>query len=77
LLYVAGYSAAALLAILFAIPFSLRLRIYKDSGRWSNLPQALYHEHLELFLGNACLGNVFNRLGVLATRKWSGRIHPD
>jgi hypothetical protein len=56
---VAGYSAAALLAILFAIPFSLRLRIYKDSGRWSSLPQALYHEHLELFLGNACLGNMF------------------
>jgi hypothetical protein len=42
---------------LFAIPFCLRLRIYKDSGMWSNLTQAFYHEHLELFLGNACLGN--------------------
>jgi hypothetical protein len=55
---VAGYSAAALLAILLAIPFSARLTIYKDAGRWSSLPQALYHEHLELFLGNACLGNL-------------------
>jgi hypothetical protein len=52
---------------LFAIPFSLRLRIYKDSGRWNNLPQAFYHEHLELFLGNACLGNLL-RVSTLTAK---------
>ena len=64
---VAGYSAAALLAILFAIPFGLRVLIHKESGRWSNLPQAFYHVHLELFLGNACLGKLaFSFLWCLA-----------
>ena len=52
-----GYAAAALLAILFCIPFALRVLIHKENGRWSNWPQAFYHAHLELFLGNACLGN--------------------
>lgn len=52
----AGYSAAALLAIVFAIPFALRVLIHKESGRWNNFPQAFYHAHLELFLGNGCLG---------------------
>lgn len=54
----AGYSAAALLAILFAIPFALRVLIHKETGRWSNFPQAFYHAHLELFLGNGCLGKL-------------------
>lgn len=52
----AGYSAAALLAILFCIPFALRVLIHKETGGWSNWPQAFYHAHLELFLGNGCLG---------------------
>lgn len=73
-LHVSGYSAAALLAILFAIPFSLRLRIYKDSGRWSNLPQAFYHEHLELFLGNACLGKLL-RVSTLRAKTQLYIVH--
>jgi len=55
-LSVAGYSAAALLAILFCIPFALRVLIHKETGGWSNWLQAFYHAHLELFLGNGCLG---------------------
>ncbi|XP_021939603.1 probable G-protein coupled receptor AH9.1 isoform X3 [Zootermopsis nevadensis] len=71
-----GYSAAALLAILFAIPFCLRLRIYKDSGRWNNLPQAFYHEHLELFLGNACLGVGVMMLLALTVERYISVCHP-
>lgn len=52
----AGYSAAALLAIIFAIPFGMRMLIHRDSGRWRNFGTAFYHAHLELFLGNGCLG---------------------
>ncbi|GLV45633.1 uncharacterized protein CBL_02652 [Carabus blaptoides fortunei] len=55
-IYMRGYSAAALLAILFAIPFAWRVLIHKETGRWSNFPQAFYHAHLELFFGNGCLG---------------------
>lgn len=53
---VSGYSAAALLAIIFAIPFGMRMLIHRDSGRWRNFGQAFYSAHLELFLGNGCLG---------------------
>jgi len=56
---VSGYAAASLLAILFAIPFGLRVVSRREAGQWSSLPQAFYHAHLELFLGNACLGKFF------------------
>lgn len=54
-----GYSASALLAIIFAIPFGRRLLTQEDYGRWKHLGEALYTAHFELFLGNACLGKVF------------------
>lgn len=52
----AGYSASALLAIIFAIPFGLRLLGHHDSGRWQHFGEAFYTAYFELFLGNACLG---------------------
>ncbi|CAB3362213.1 Hypothetical predicted protein [Cloeon dipterum] len=55
-IFMRGYAAASLLAILFAIPFGLRVVSRREAGQWSSLPQAFYHAHLELFLGNACLG---------------------
>ncbi|KAF7988446.1 hypothetical protein HCN44_001019 [Aphidius gifuensis] len=55
-IYMRGYSAAALLAIIFFIPFALRVLIHKDTGQWNSWPPAFYHAHFELFLGNACLG---------------------
>jgi hypothetical protein len=51
-----GYSASALLAIIFAIPFGLRLLDHHDSGRWQHFGEAFYTAYFELFLGNACLG---------------------
>lgn len=51
-----GYSASALLAIIFAIPFGRRLLAHEDYERWRHLGEAFYATHLELFLGNACLG---------------------
>ncbi|GLH08686.1 Putative G-protein coupled receptor [Gryllus bimaculatus] len=52
----ARYAAASLLAIAFAIPFGVRVLVHRETGRWTSRAQAFYHAHLELFLGNACLG---------------------
>ena len=54
--FLTGYSASALLAIIFAIPFGRRLLNQEDNGRWKHLGEAFYTAHFELFLGNACLG---------------------
>ena len=54
-----GYSIAALLAIIFAIPFAIRIIVHQDRGIWSSYAMAFYFSHLELFLGNLCLGNLF------------------
>lgn len=51
-----GYSASALLAIIFAIPFGIRLLFHHDGGRWQHFSEAFYSTYFELFLGNACLG---------------------
>ncbi|XP_069700869.1 probable G-protein coupled receptor B0563.6 [Periplaneta americana] len=75
-IYMRGYSAAALLAILFAIPFGLRVLIHKDSGRWTSFPQAFYHAHLELFLGNACLGVGVMMLLALTVERYVSVCHP-
>ncbi|XP_031357519.1 probable G-protein coupled receptor B0563.6 isoform X2 [Photinus pyralis] len=55
-IYMRGYSASALLAILFALPFAWRVLEHRDLGRWESSSLAFYHAHLELFLGNGCLG---------------------
>ena len=55
-----GYAVAALLAIVFALPFSSRILFHNEIGPWTSFAQAFFHAHLELFLGNACLGN-YNR----------------
>lgn len=34
--------------------------VHKDLGRWNNFGQAFYAAHLELFLGNGCLGKGSN-----------------
>ncbi|KAK2579674.1 hypothetical protein KPH14_011596 [Odynerus spinipes] len=71
-----GYSAAALLAILFCIPFALRVFIHKEMGRWNNWPQAFYHAHLELFLGNGCLGVGVMMLLALTVERYVSVCHP-
>ncbi|XP_057378325.1 probable G-protein coupled receptor B0563.6 [Daphnia carinata] len=58
--YMRGYAGAALLAIVFALPFSSRILFHNEVGPWKSFAQAFFHTHLELFLGNACLG-----IGVL------------
>uniref|UniRef100_A0A1B0A5D0 G-protein coupled receptors family 1 profile domain-containing protein n=1 Tax=Glossina pallidipes TaxID=7398 RepID=A0A1B0A5D0_GLOPL len=52
---VKAYSTAALLAIVFAIPFGIRMLVHKDRGQWQEFGPAFYTAHLELFLGNGCL----------------------
>jgi glycopeptide antibiotics resistance protein len=58
-LFFLGYSASALIAIIFAIPFGQRLLAHEDTERWNHFSEAFYTAHLELFLGNACLGEKF------------------
>ncbi|KAL2723885.1 putative G-protein coupled receptor B05636 [Vespula squamosa] len=70
------YSVAALLAILFCIPFALRVFIHKETGRWNNWPQAFYHAHLELFLGNGCLGVGVMMLLALTVERYVSVCHP-
>ncbi|KYN36045.1 hypothetical protein ALC56_09582 [Trachymyrmex septentrionalis] len=71
-----GYSAAALLAILFCIPFALRVLIHKEAGGWSSWIQAFYHAHLELFLGNGCLGVGVMMLLALTVERYVSVCHP-
>ncbi|XP_043676100.1 probable G-protein coupled receptor B0563.6 [Vespula pensylvanica] len=75
-IYMRGYSVAALLAILFCIPFALRVFIHKETGRWNNWPQAFYHAHLELFLGNGCLGVGVMMLLALTVERYVSVCHP-
>lgn len=71
-----GYSAAALLAILFALPFAWRVLEHRDSGRWENPALAFYHAHLELFLGNGCLGVGVLMLLALTLERYVSVCHP-
>lgn len=75
-IYMRGYSAAALLAILFCIPFALRVLIHKETGGWSSWLQAFYHVHLELFLGNGCLGVGVMMLLALTVERYVSVCHP-
>ncbi|KAI4489100.1 hypothetical protein M0804_004598 [Polistes exclamans] len=75
-IYMRGYSVAALLAILFCIPFAFRVFIHKETGQWNNWPQAFYHAHLELFLGNGCLGVGVMMLLALTVERYVSVCHP-
>lgn len=75
--FLAGYSAAALLAIIFAIPFAIRVLIHKDSGHWRHFLPAFYSAHLELFLGNVCLGVGVIMLLVLTVERYVSVCHPS
>ncbi|XP_017775163.1 PREDICTED: probable G-protein coupled receptor B0563.6 [Nicrophorus vespilloides] len=75
-IYMRGYSAAALLAILFALPFAWRVLIHKESGRWESSVLAFYHAHLELFLGNGCLGVGVLMLLALTLERYVSVCHP-
>lgn len=71
-----GYSAAALLAILFALPFAWRILVHHDIGHWNNKAVAFYHAHLELFLGNGCLGVGVLMLLALTLERYTSVCHP-
>ncbi|KAF5271045.1 hypothetical protein FQR65_LT00464 [Abscondita terminalis] len=70
------YSAAALLAILFALPFAWRVLEHRDLGRWESSVLAFYHAHLELFLGNGCLGVGVIMLLALTLERYVSVCHP-
>lgn len=73
---VAGYSAAALLAIVFALPFAWRVLIHREYGHWAHPLPAVYFAHLELFLGNGCLGIGVLMLLALTLERYVSVCHP-
>jgi hypothetical protein len=54
---ISGYSSAALAAIIVGIPFAVRVLLHNESGPWEFAAIAFFHTYLELYFGNACLGN--------------------
>ncbi|XP_066148422.1 probable G-protein coupled receptor B0563.6 isoform X1 [Euwallacea fornicatus] len=75
-IYMRGYSAAALLAILFALPFAWRVLVHREHGHWKNPIPAHYFAHLELFLGNGCLGVGVMMLLALTLERYVSVCHP-
>ncbi|CAH0546618.1 unnamed protein product [Brassicogethes aeneus] len=73
---VPGYSAAALLAILFALPFAWRVLVHREHGHWDHFVPAFYFAHLELFLGNGCLGIGVMMLLALTLERYVSVCHP-
>ncbi|XP_061397371.1 probable G-protein coupled receptor B0563.6, partial [Musca vetustissima] len=76
-LFLLAYSTAALLAIVFAIPFGIRMLVHKDRGQWEEFGPAFYTAHLELFLGNGCLGVGVMMLLVLTIERYVSVCHPS
>ncbi|KAL9880021.1 putative G-protein coupled receptor B0563.6 isoform 2-T2 [Glossina fuscipes fuscipes] len=76
-IYMRAYSTAALLAIVFAIPFGIRMLVHKDRGQWQEFGPAFYTAHLELFLGNGCLGVGVMMLLILTIERYVSVCHPS
>lgn len=74
--FVSGYSAAALLAIIFALPFAWRVLIHREYGHWAHPLPAVYFAYLELFLGNGCLGIGVLMLLALTLERYVSVCHP-
>ncbi|KAG5870968.1 hypothetical protein JTB14_006695 [Gonioctena quinquepunctata] len=70
------YSVAALLAILFALPFAWRVLVHREHGHWGHPLPAFYFAHLELFLGNGCLGIGVMMLLALTLERYVSVCHP-
>ena len=74
---VTGYSAAALMAIIVAIPFTVRILVHHEIGEWTNFYQAFFHTYLELYLGNSCLGKSFHSIRTSYTSLPTTHINPS
>ncbi|CAG9824855.1 unnamed protein product [Phaedon cochleariae] len=70
------YSVAALLAILLALPFAWRVLVHREQGHWRRPLAAFYFAHLELFLGNGCLGVGVAMLLALTLERYASVCRP-
>lgn len=61
---------------MFALPFAWRVLIHREHGHWTNIVPAIYFAHLELFLGNACLGVGVLMLLALTLERYVSVCHP-
>ncbi|XP_014206493.1 probable G-protein coupled receptor B0563.6 [Copidosoma floridanum] len=75
-IYMRGYSTASLLALAICISFTLRVLTHRDNLGWSSWLQAFYHVHLELYLGNSCLGVSVMMLSALTLERHASVCQP-
>ncbi|XP_056631675.1 probable G-protein coupled receptor B0563.6 [Diorhabda sublineata] len=75
-IYMRGYSLAALLALLCVLPFAWRVFVHREQGHWEDSIPAYYFAHLELFLGNSCLGIGVMMLLALTLERYVSVCHP-
>lgn len=74
--YMRGYAVSSLVAIILAVPFSLRMLAQNKSVTWKYYSTAFYFSRLELFLGNGLIGLSALLLVVLTVERYVSVCHP-
>ncbi|XP_071536083.1 probable G-protein coupled receptor B0563.6 [Panulirus ornatus] len=73
--YMRGYAAASLFALLCAIPFTQRVLAH-EMGRWSSYYVAAFHAHVVLYFGNSCIGIGVVMLLALTVERFISVCYP-
>ncbi|KAJ8937687.1 hypothetical protein NQ318_015795 [Aromia moschata] len=58
------------------MPFAWRVLVHREHGHWEHPLPAFYFAHLELFLGNGCLGVGVAMLLALTLERYVSVCHP-
>lgn len=73
--YMRGYAAASLFALLCAIPFTYRILVH-ETGRWASYGVAFLHAHVVLYFGNSCIGIGVVMLLALTVERFISVCYP-
>ncbi|XP_047471903.1 probable G-protein coupled receptor B0563.6 [Penaeus chinensis] len=73
--YMRGYAAASLFALLCAIPFTHRILTH-ETGRWASYYVAAFHAHVVLYFGNSCIGIGVVMLLALTVERFISVCYP-
>uniref|UniRef100_A0A0P4W9T5 G-protein coupled receptors family 1 profile domain-containing protein n=2 Tax=Scylla olivacea TaxID=85551 RepID=A0A0P4W9T5_SCYOL len=73
--YMRGYAAASLFALLCAIPFTHRVLAH-EQGRWASYLVAAFHAHVVLYFGNSCIGIGVVMLLALTVERFISVCYP-
>ncbi|XP_068232567.1 probable G-protein coupled receptor B0563.6 [Palaemon carinicauda] len=74
-IYMRGYAAASLFALLCAIPFTYRILVH-DTGLWYTYSNAFFHAHVVLYFGNSCVGTGVVMLLALTIERFISVCYP-